>query len=254
MRRERLVSVGLKIVDPPNLLIFILLSTKGEITKMKIGTKSLLFGMHMWFWHPIMVLRAWWFLYGRPNWKEVVCIFIHDWGYWGKPNLDGPEGIEHPELGANLAFKLFRDPYWEFCAGHSRSYISLVNDRFGHAMYKVSKLCWADKLSFTFEPRWFYLWRARLSGELQIARDDFPRVPPHCSDEEWFDAACDYFINEVIAALADDPTYPGRTKKQLSILSPSLFWHHILKGEEKCSEQNHQRKNKNQNQKYPPIL
>lgn len=224
---------------------------------MKIGTKSLLFGMHMWFWHPIMVLRAWILLYGRPNWKEVVCIFIHDWGYWGKPNLDGPEGVLHPVKGALIAYDLFGFEYWQLCAYHSRSYARLINS-------KPSKLCWADKLSFIFEPRWFYLWRARLSGELQQARDDFPRVPPHCSDEEWFDSTYEYFLEEVCNALADDPTYDGRpafgVKKKFGILSPAQHWFNALmnykgKGVSKCSEQNHQRKNSQKNnQKYPPVL
>ena len=74
---------------------------------MKIGTKSLLFGIHQIFWHPYVVLRAWVYLYGRPSFKEMVCIFIHDWGYFGKPNLDGAEGSLHPMLGENIAHFLF---------------------------------------------------------------------------------------------------------------------------------------------------
>lgn len=139
---------------------------------MKVGTKSLLFGIHQFLWHPFVVFRAWCFLYGRPSFKEFVCIFIHDWGYWGKSELDGPEGVEHPLYGANLALKLFGDPYWEFCAGHSRSYIKLVNRRFGYDRYAVSKLCWADKLSFCFEPAWFYIFRAKLSGEMKLVYEE----------------------------------------------------------------------------------
>lgn len=154
---------------------------------MKIGTRSLLFGMHMWFWHPIMVWRAWRCLYGRPSFRELICIFIHDWGYWGKPNLDGPEGIEHPRLGAYLAHKMFGFEYWQLCAGHSRSYVKLLQS-WKIPVIHISKLCWADKLAFIYEPRWFYLLRAGLSGELQVARDDFQRVPPHCSNQDWFDA------------------------------------------------------------------
>lgn len=54
-------------------------------------------------WHPVTVLLAWWALYGRPTWRELVCIIIHDWGYWHCPNMDGPEGELHPEYGAQLA-------------------------------------------------------------------------------------------------------------------------------------------------------
>lgn len=56
---------------------------------MKTGTKSLLFGVHQFIWHPLTVLLAWIKLYGWPAWEELVCIIIHDWGYWGKSNMDG---------------------------------------------------------------------------------------------------------------------------------------------------------------------
>ena len=105
---------------------------------MNVGTRSLLFGIHQFIWHPIVVWRAWKYLYGRPTWKEIVCIIIHDWGYWGKPNLDGPEGVEHPLHGANLAMRWFGDRYWNLCAGHSRSYIKLVNRRWGYEKYTNS--------------------------------------------------------------------------------------------------------------------
>jgi hypothetical protein len=59
---------------------------------MKVGQRSLLYGVHQFLWHPITVLIAWWVLFGRPTWRELVCIIIHDWGYWNCPNMDGPEG------------------------------------------------------------------------------------------------------------------------------------------------------------------
>jgi len=47
---------------------------------MKVGTKSLLWGVHQIFWHPLTVTLAWRELYKKwPSWKEFVCIFIHDW-------------------------------------------------------------------------------------------------------------------------------------------------------------------------------
>lgn len=160
---------------------------------MKIGTKSLLFGIHQVFWHPIMVYKAWVYLYGRPSFKETICIIIHDWGYWGKPNLDCPEGILHPEVGAKIAEKLFGPYYWELCICHSRGYIKEIYNN--NIYIRPSKLCWADKLSFCFEPRWFYLLRARLSGEMNEIRanDEFYKrnmnelVPMSLLDELWFD-------------------------------------------------------------------
>ena len=50
-----------------------------------------------------------------------------------------------------------------------------------------SKLCWADKASILFEPEWFYLLRARASGELAEYRDKAAwRVRIEESDGKWF--------------------------------------------------------------------
>lgn len=71
---------------------------------MKVGTKSLLFGVHQFIWHPITVARAWRRLHRKwPTLAECICIFVHDWGYWGCNDMDGPEGKNHPKLGARLA-------------------------------------------------------------------------------------------------------------------------------------------------------
>lgn len=159
---------------------------------MKIGTKSLLFGIHQVFWHPYVVYKAWKYLYGSPTWKEFVCIVIHDWGYWGKPNLDGKEGILHPMLGANIALRLFDSRYFDLCTGHSRSFCEMI----GGAGTKPSKLCWADKLSFCFEPRWFYLLRAKLSGEIREARllsAQNGSCGMEVSNKEWHKAMIKYF-------------------------------------------------------------
>lgn len=149
---------------------------------MKVGTKSLLFGVHQFVWHPITVFIAWCKLYGRPSWKEIVCMIIHDWGYWGKPNMDGIEGEKHPEVGANIAYRLFGSEYFSLCLLHSRHYARNVKR-------EPSRLCWADKLSHLYEPTWFYLFRARLSGELKEYRKvaaDAGFIPLSTSDKEWF--------------------------------------------------------------------
>lgn len=65
---------------------------------MKVGTKSLLFGAHNIFIHPFLVFIAWWRLYGFPADPRLwVAFIVHDWGYLGKPNMDGPEGETHVE-------------------------------------------------------------------------------------------------------------------------------------------------------------
>jgi hypothetical protein len=138
-------------------------------------------------------------LYGRPSWKEFVCIFIHDWGYWGKPNLDGDEGICHPRLGAQLADRWFGLYYWKLCAGHSRSYVEKVNI-FGEYGLTTSKLCWADKLSFCYEPKWFYWLRATLSGELKEARElsgENRVIGTDKTYSEWHAAMVEYFHEAV---------------------------------------------------------
>ena len=165
---------------------------------MRIGTKSLLFGIHQIFWHPFVVYRAWCYLYGRPTYKELICIFIHDWGYWGKPDLDGSEGILHPRHGAYLAHKWFGFEYWKLCACHSRSYILKMS--IGISGLEPSRLCWADKMSFIFEPRWFYLLRAQLSGELKEARllsVKTAQCPLTASNKEWYKTMIEYFKNSI---------------------------------------------------------
>ena len=42
---------------------------------MKVGTKSLLFGVHQLLWHPLTVWLGWIKLYKKPpSFKEAVCI------------------------------------------------------------------------------------------------------------------------------------------------------------------------------------
>lgn len=70
---------------------------------MKTGTKSILYGAHCFLLHPFFVAAAWIKLYGFPWDPRVwVAFFVHDLGYWGKPNMDGTEGETHPELGAKI--------------------------------------------------------------------------------------------------------------------------------------------------------
>lgn len=148
---------------------------------MKVGTKSLLFGVHQFLWHPFTVFLAWIKLYGFPSWKEIICIFIHDWGYWGKPNMDGYEGKKHPIPGALLAKKWFGIEYFNLCLRHSRTTCRQLN-------LEPSKLCWADKLSIQYDPSWFYLLRAILSGEIKEYRKraaEAGYIPLNISHWEW---------------------------------------------------------------------
>lgn len=127
---------------------------------MKVGTKSLLFGVHQVFLHPWFVAFSWWKLYGFP-WdpRLWVAFFVHDLGYWGKPNMDGPEGEQHPRLGARIMYLLFDHEWSDFCLFHSRFF----SRHFGE---EPSRLCYADKMAIVVTPWWIYLPLARLSGEL----------------------------------------------------------------------------------------
>jgi len=163
-----------------------------KITKrigMKTGTKSILFGVHQFIWHPITVLLAWRSIFRRwPTWKELVCIVIHDWGYWGCPNMDGAEGERHPELGFKIALELFDADHAYLCLYHSRHYAR-------RAGAEASRLCWADKLSIVYDPWWFYLPRAWLSGELLEYRREAAKVgllPITATHREWFAWARNY--------------------------------------------------------------
>jgi hypothetical protein len=147
---------------------------------MSVGTKSLLVGVHQLLWHPITVYLAWCRLYGRPTVRETICILVHDWGYWGSQDIDGHSGIDHPKVGSKIAGRLFGDYYRELVLLHSRHLA-------GKLGATPSKLCWADKASILFDPEWFYLLRARASGELAEYRENASwRVGIEESDRKWF--------------------------------------------------------------------
>jgi len=128
---------------------------------MKIGTKSVLFGAHQFLIHPWFVAAAWTKLYGAPRDPRLwAAFFVHDLGYIGKPNMDGPEGEAHVELGARIMARAFGEEWGNFCRYHSRFYAKRDKQPF-------SRLCVADKLAVALEPWWFYLPRANASGELR---------------------------------------------------------------------------------------
>lgn len=155
---------------------------------MRVGTKSVLFGYHCWATHWWFVALGWWLLYGFPRDPRLwVAFFVHDLGYWAKPNLDGPEGEQHPYWGAELMERMFDGcDYWSqpwqlrlsrFCdrrwgrrpEGCSWRSFTLYHSRY-LAKYNaslVSRLCYADKYATALTPRWWFLLSTTLSGELR---------------------------------------------------------------------------------------
>lgn len=151
---------------------------------MKTGTKSVLYGAHCFFIHPVFVAIAWIKLYGFP-WdpRLWVAFFVHDLGYWGKPNMDGEEGETHPELGAILMHKWFdKKGRWENIGRYQTMYTAGSTDWYNFCYYHsrflakrdgrpYSKLCVADKLAVALEPAWLYLPRVKWTGEIHEYRE-----------------------------------------------------------------------------------
>lgn len=149
---------------------------------MKVGTKSLLFGAHCFFIHPWFVAWSWWKLYGFP-WdpRLWIAFFVHDLGYWGKPNMDGEEGEQHPYLGAKIMQFLFdkRFRVFNIWSDGTKGYVmrkkmewyhfTLYHSRFlakkNNAQY--SKLCVADKGALCITPAWLYLPMVKATGEIK---------------------------------------------------------------------------------------
>lgn len=202
---------------------------------MRIGTRSVLYGAHCFFLHPWFVALAWWRLYGFP-WdpRLWVAFFVHDLGYWGKPNMDGLEGESHPAFGARLMTRLFdrsESPQeraaWGIVTGRGwppdRPWINLgtwgrftyFHSRFlaKRACMDFSRLCVADKLAVALEPWWLYLPRVIATGEIE-----------------------EYMAASRAAALGRDKLggskYRGErqvsTSADVAGLSPRRAWHKVM--------------------------
>lgn len=124
-----------------------------------VGTRSVLFGAHQFLLHPWFVAWGWWTLFGFP-WdpRLWVAFFVHDLGYLGKPNMDGPEGESHPILGGRIMARLFGLKWYAFSVYHSRFLA-------GQHGVPLSPLCYADKMAIVLTPWWIYLPLTRLTGE-----------------------------------------------------------------------------------------
>lgn len=168
---------------------------------MTVGTRSLLFGVHAFWYHPFVVALAWRRRYKKwPNFFEAITIFAHDLGYFGCADMDGAEGKLHPEKGAEITFRIVRwfgateaeaDKYFWLALGHSR----WMAKQWGN---EPSALCNPDKESVLFEPCWWYMLRATLSGEIKEYKSVAIRankISPFATNWEWFK----YFRKRVAA-------------------------------------------------------
>lgn len=159
---------------------------------MNVGTKSLLFGVHQFLWHPFTVWLAWIKVHRRlPDFVTCLCIFFHDWGYWGCPDMDGEIGKRHPYWGARFVCEIvegLHDVGWsrvtpeeayDRCLYHSSSLAKMDGK-------PVSALYLPDKVSLLFEPPFFYLLRGWLSGELLEFVDNSPEFVGTRGSWVWF--------------------------------------------------------------------
>ena len=161
---------------------------------MNLGTKTLLFGVHQIFIHPFFVTVAWVKLYRSfPSWRELFCIFVHDWGYWGKPNLKDADGDRHPELGGKIAGYLLGKEWELFVLGHSCFYQA-------RSGVEKSKLFGPDKYWHCLIPLWFYKFLAVPTGEFKHYREirHARQLGSHQdTDQEWWSKLQEVCLNKV---------------------------------------------------------
>lgn len=162
---------------------------------MKIGTKSVLFGAHCFFIHPWFVALGWWKIYGFPFDPRLwVAFFVHDLGYFGKPNMDGDEGELHPYWGAKV-MGIFGKKWFYFTLYHSRFLAKREGAHF-------SKLCVADKLAIVLTPSWLYLPMVNWTGEIleymkDAERNSNGKIPVQESQLLWHQSVKEYIRNWV---------------------------------------------------------
>lgn len=158
--------------------------------KIPVGTKSVLWGVHQFIWHPITVLIAWKKVHRTwPNWWQLLAIIFHDSpGYIGCKEMDGPDGLEHPYAGARWAARIAGILSEE--AAFKTYFLSLYHSSNFAKLHGAppSDLYLPDKVSILVEPRWFYMLRARLSGELEefVTREALKQNRTF-TDSEWLD-------------------------------------------------------------------
>jgi len=169
--------------------------------QMKTGTKSLLFGAHQFLIHPLFVLIAWWRYYGRPSFRMLVAIVIHDWDYWNCKTMEGEEGSDHSVWAGEVLLHTFG---WlkeaEECYHHSRFFAKRV-------AAKPSRLCWADKIGTASYPTSLWVLLTKLSGEAAEYIND-PKYEVHygVGESPWLffrrykEYAKSHFVEEAVMA------------------------------------------------------
>lgn len=110
--------------------------------------------------------------------------------------MDGPEGREHPQAGAEIARDIVRWLSRNILQEHRLNEIWRGEDAYLYTLFhsrhfskkcnqSPSKLCWADKYCVWTEPMWFYWLRATLSGELKEYRANHESRTGKISSWKW---------------------------------------------------------------------
>lgn len=136
------------------------------------GTVSIIIGGHSVV-HSVLVVAAWRRLYHRwPALWQLVCIFLHDIGHFGKNYLTSvEEKNQHWELGAWIAYSLFGVKGFVFIAGHTHQSGQPPSD-----LRKADKLGWALSpiwwltTNSIFEPKLAMGYTRRQAAELFLER------------------------------------------------------------------------------------
>lgn len=89
----------------------------------------------------------------NPLWKiskvwQLICILIHDIGYFGTNYHTDKTNEGHAELGARIACRLFGEKGFNLVAGHSRSTANKFN-------LPLSDLEPPDDYSWIIAPKWW---------------------------------------------------------------------------------------------------
>jgi|YelNatPaOPRAMG01_1025707.scaffolds.fasta_scaffold24634_4 hypothetical protein len=126
---------------------------------MKVGTQSVLFGAYCFVIHPFFGAArhggGFTAFRGTPG---SGPFFLHDIGYFGKPNLDSIEGEQHVLFGGRLLGWPFGARRQEFTLCHSRHWAKRLRKPY-------SNLCVADKLAFVMTHAWLCLPTAQARGK-----------------------------------------------------------------------------------------
>jgi hypothetical protein len=126
---------------------------------MKLGTRSLLFGLHQFLLHPLLVLVSFFIVHRRhPSLAETVAILVHDLGYFGAEGIDCRGGEDHPYLGARICRFFFGRKGYDLVIGHN-------DDTAKAEDIPLSSLYAADKFFYVLVPVWLHSLLGRLSGE-----------------------------------------------------------------------------------------